>query len=261
MSNQRAPSPPHKEAFYRNDAGEEIACDSVRFAVGEPETGIRSGIWSAFCSQARKSTDMFMATEGLSNDVKISFHSRDAIVAYRSEKMASLIERQVIAPDAQRQTEAVPILSEPFLVVSIAFFPGVLKRPEKWRSPPGKPITVIETPPMDHFLRVHVVHSFDEPALLQDHISGQHLQWFARLRAGNRHLTFFKLAYPCDWETEKEVLRKHVQNIPARDDLIELAKRQDLAALFWGRDNTYLNFFEIHTLTATPTGIGKSDLG
>src|SRR5947209_2550551 len=102
-----------KEAFYRNQAGEESACDRVRFAVGDKETGMWSAVWSVMCSKARTSTDMFMVTDGLSVDVKVSFHSQDAIVAYKSEKMADLIARGTIASDVKRQTASVPILSEP----------------------------------------------------------------------------------------------------------------------------------------------------
>jgi hypothetical protein len=247
MTNHLNPVLP-KEAFYRNQTGDEISCDSVRFALGDMETGIRSASWSAMCSNARNSTDMFMVSDGLSDDAKVSFHQRDAIVAYRRERMQSLIERGAIVPDARRQTESVPILDEPFLVASIAFFPAVMKAPDKRRSLSGKAITVIQPPSETEFLRVHVVHSFDEPAELQDHISGLHLRWFARLHSGNRHLTFFHIAYPIDWQAEKNKLEKYVEQIPARDDFIELANKRDVSALFWGVDNTHLNFFEIHGL-------------
>lgn len=249
---------PLKEAFYLNQAGDEVACDRVRFAVGDRDTGLHSAIWSAMCSDARRSTDMFMVSDGNSDDIKVTFHSRDAIVAYRSENMDLLIERGVIAPGTKRQTEVVPILPEPFLVASIAFFPGVMKPPQHRRQPPGTPITVIATPTMDLFLRVHVVHSFNEPAHLQDHISGQYLDWFARLRCGDRHLTFFHLAYPCDWDSQREVLRSYASHIPPRDDIIALAKEGDLSAVFWGHDDTHLNFFEVHGLVASETSEAKS---
>lgn len=237
-----------KEAFYLNQAGEEVPCDGVRFAVGDKEGGIKSAVWSAMNSKARNSTDMFMTTEGLSADAKVSFHARDAIVAYKSERMTSLIVRGLIGPEASRQTTLVPILSEPFVVASIAFFPGVMKSAEKWRPAPKKPMTLIEPPPLDLMLRVHVVHSFDEPAELHDQPSDQQLRWFARLRSGNRNLTFFRVTYPIDWKKEHATLRGHVEQIPAREDLVKLAESKDLSALFWGADSTYLNFFEIHGL-------------
>jgi hypothetical protein len=250
MATQQNSEGPIKEAFYLNSAGEEFPCDRVRFAVGDRDSGIRSAIWSAMYSKGRKSDDMFLVSDGNSDDIKVSFHSRDAIVAYRSEKMVSLIERGAIAPESRRQTESVPILPDPFLVASIAFFPGVMK-PEKHRvRPPGTPITIIECPPIDQFLRVHVVHSFNEPAHLQDHVSGDYMTWFARLRSGNRHLTFFKIPYPCDWEKERGVLRAYASHIPAREDLLALARQGNLSAIFWGHDDTHLNFFEVHGLEA-----------
>ena len=70
--------------------GNELAVDSVRFAVGS-ENGLRSKIWSAMNSSS-KSSDMFLSSGGLSSDMKVTFHLLDAVVAYRSEKMNSLIE-------------------------------------------------------------------------------------------------------------------------------------------------------------------------
>lgn len=197
---------------------------------------------------------MFMFTEGLGADAKITFHSRDAVVAYRSEKMADLIRRGLVEEGARRQTESVPILDDPFLVCSIAFFPEVMKPTDKRKAPPGKPMTVIVPPVAEEFVRIHVVHSYDEPAELQDHVSGKYLRWFARLRSGRRHLTFFHIAYQVDWESEKEKLRNYVEQIPARDDLIELAQSKDLSAIFWDVDNNHLNFFEVHGLSARQAG-------
>ena len=243
---------PQKAAFYRNAAGQEIPCDSVRFAVGDETSGIVSAIWTAACSKTRKSTDMLMTTEGLGADAKVTFHAQDAIVAYRQERLSSLFERGIFSAGQKRQTESVPILDEPFLVASIAFFPGAMKRPDRWRRPPGKPMTVIKAPPMDQFLRVHVVHSYDGPVAFEDHVSGDTLYWFARLQCGNRHLTFFHIAYAVDWATEKQKLQHYVEQIPPREDLLDLARAKNLSAVFWGSDETHLNFFEIHTLGVKP---------
>ncbi|MBD3744988.1 MAG: hypothetical protein IE932_02105 [Sphingopyxis terrae] len=115
-----------KEAFYRSNAGEEIPADKVRFAIGDHATGIRSAVWKAMPSPSRSSDDMFMETEGLSKDVKVTFHQRDALVAYRAESFTKLKAEKVIPQDTPRATESVPILDEPFVVSRIAFFPFVL---------------------------------------------------------------------------------------------------------------------------------------
>lgn len=244
-----------KEAFRMDADGNELAVDSVRFAVGS-ENGLRSKIWSAMNSSS-KSSDMFLSSGGLSSDMKVTFHLLDAVVAYRSEKMNSLIERGVIEPGTNRQTASVPIRPEPFLVASIGFYPGVLIRPELAQAiPPRKHLMLIPGPTDGHFLRVHVIHSYDRPEHLIDP-EGRPYPWFARLRSGNRHLTFSNVEFQVDDEQERANLLNYIKQIPARQDLVEIADNGDLAAVLWGTENGYINFLEIHNIVVEKAVAGE----
>lgn len=238
-----------KEAFYRSNTGEEISADKVRFAIGDRETGIRSAVWKAMASPSRSSDDMFMETDGLSKDIKVTFHKQDALVAYRSERFSKLKAENIIPMDSPRATESVPILSEPFVVSRIAFFPFILKPEKLWKQPPSKlKITLIEPPPQGHFTKVFVVHSYNEPVHLHDEESDRHYPWFARIRSGNRHLTFIHVLAECDEAAERTRIRQYLSSVPARPELVDLAKNRELSAIFWGKDDTYLNFFEVHNI-------------
>lgn len=72
-------------------------------------------------------------------------------LAYRSEKMDSLVSRGVIEPGTSRRTGSVTIQSQPFLVASVGFYPGVLIPSQKAQTIPAtKHLTVIPLPLAGH---------------------------------------------------------------------------------------------------------------
>lgn len=109
-------------------------------------------------------------------------------------------------------------------------------------------MTLIEPPPRGHFLKVFVVHSYDEPVELRDEDSDRLYPWFARIRCGRRHLTFVHVLSKSDEIAERERFMRYLSNVPTRSDLVELARKRELSAIFWGKDDTYLNFFEVHNI-------------
>jgi len=136
--------------FRRHDDVEE-SVDQIRFAVGTESEGLFSTEWVATRAYGR-SRDFFLATKGLSNDIKVTFHERDVIVGMLAERVPDLRQRCLLKEGETRHRSSVPVQwNGTWIAVHIDFIAGALRAPD--RGLPireGKPITLIAPPPRGH---------------------------------------------------------------------------------------------------------------
>ena len=230
--------------IFDDVSNQEIQVDQVRFAIGGRDYGLVSSEW--FATASRK--DIFMGTRGLARDIKVTFHERDAIVAFVGEKREEHRQRGFLRPGQSRQRTMVSIPSTgAWEAARIDFVYGTLRPRDRANPLRTKPIALISPPAPGHVTRIFVVHSYGDPGtlLLPD---GQRPLPIAGLSVGNRHLRFFAADLPIDVEKEAESLRRLVHQIPDFEGGRELAERGDLAMVFWGDDGKALTFGEIHTI-------------
>lgn len=247
-----------KLAFYRNAAGDEMPCDVVRIAVGSRETGLLSAIWKAASSRSKKHDDIFLTTSGLQNDIKVSFHNNDVIVAFLRERFEDLKAAGTISANYEhRQICSVPVLHDrAWVATEIRFFGGLLRSADRGMPVPAdKQMTIIAPPAVGEKLDILGVLSQGGPPELE--VDGSPVRWFARVQSGERHLAFYSMLLKFDANTEGEALRTLVSQIEPLPEAAEVANRGDLSMVAWKVHEDRIRFSEIHNIVPTNSGLPK----
>lgn len=231
---------------FRTIDDTEEPVDQVRFAIGG-EDGRLSSEWVAACARG-KSSDIFLATKGMSNDIKVTFHDRDVIVGFLKERVPHLRERGLLREGESRQRSSVPVQRDgAWIAARIDFIAGALRTSD--RAIPlrkGKAITLLPAPPPGYLRRIVVAHAFGSPPQVRLHDTL--LQPFARIENGDRHVAFFTAVLPIDVAAEEKRLKGFVEQIRSSPETLDVADAGNLAAVMWGDDGDHLNFLEVHNI-------------